>query len=528
MNTPAPAAPTPPPAPAPPAGPGPLALPPSSRALTQQIVVASIVSMVVLAVVCGLGVNSLRRLSALGDTEVVQRMTLLNESEVFQLILFQKGFAIDYMFTHDERWLQELDRSRKEFASWLAETQRSADSEEERILLRRIDEAYRTLDRERSETIERFRRGRIDEVKQGLERMHTILMSLVALSQEFVRAASAQARNERDVLQSTMQRDTTLLLGSSLFGMVASLLVGYLVARRVARPIYELQLQVESAAQRTRIEVPPGRAGLEALGEHMGAILRKIEETDAAIAEQRRRLIQSEKMSAIGEVTAKLAHEILNPLTGIKAAVQLLARGTDQGPAAVAARETAHDISKEIARVEQLVRRLLSYARPLAPRLERCEVERLLDMAADAARSELGRAGVALDRSAEPGLPLVEADPVLITQALSNLIINAAQASQPQDHVALRAEARAVDGQCFVSIRIIDSGSGIAAEILPKLFQPFFTTKPHGNGLGLVISQNIAREHGGTLSAKSREDAPGAELELTLPCVGTAAALAQH
>ena len=103
--------------------------------------------------------------------------------------------------------------------------------------------------------------------------------------------------------------------------MITSLLVGFLVARRVARPIYELQLQVASAAQRIRIEVPPGRAGFEALGEHMSAILRKIEETDAAIAEQRRRLIQSEKMSAIGEVAAKLAHEILNPLTGIKAAV---------------------------------------------------------------------------------------------------------------------------------------------------------------------------------------------------------------
>jgi nitrogen fixation/metabolism regulation signal transduction histidine kinase len=78
-----------------------------------------------------------------------------------------------------------------------------------------------------------------------------------------------------------------LLLSSSLLGMVTSLVVGFLVARRVARPIYELQLQVASAAQRIRIEVPPGRAGFEALGDHMAAILRKIEATDAAIAEQR-------------------------------------------------------------------------------------------------------------------------------------------------------------------------------------------------------------------------------------------------
>ncbi|MFO0579308.1 MAG: ATP-binding protein [Polyangia bacterium] len=498
-------------------------LPPSPRALTQRLVIASIISMITLAVVCGFGISSLRRLSALSDTEVAQRMTLLNESEVFQLVLFQKGFAVDYMFTGDERWLRELERSRKEFAEWLPETQRTADSEEERDLLRRIDEAYRALDRERSDMLARYKEGRLDEVKQSLQRTHTMMQSLVSLSQEFVHAASAQARSERDAVQSTMRRDTTLLLGGSLFGMAASLLVGFFVARRVARPIYELQLQVESAAQRTRIEVPPGRAGFEALGEHMGAILRKIEETDAAIAEQRRRLIQSEKMSAIGEVTAKLAHEILNPLAGIKAAVQLLARTRDEGPAAIAARDTAHVISSEIARVEQLVRRLLTYARPLSPRLQVSEVVPLLDLASDAGRSELARAGVTLERRVAEDLPEVEVDPVLITQALSNLLINAAQASTTGGRIHIRADRRELDGNGFISIRVIDDGPGIAPEVLPKLFQPFFTTKPHGNGLGLVISQHIAREHGGSLFARNREDARGAEFELLLPVAPPAA-----
>lgn len=488
---------------------------PSSRALTQQIAVASIVSMVALAVVCGFGISSLRRLSALSDTEMAQHVSLLNESEVFQLLLFQKGFAVDYMFTRDERWLRELERSRQDFVAWLAQTQRDADSEQERALLRRIDEAYHTLDRERSEVLDRFRSGHGD-IDTGLLRMHTILQNLVVLSKEFVRAASQQTRSERDALQRTLRRETVLLLGSSLFGMVASLLVGFLVARRVARPIYELQLQVASAAQRIRIEVPPGRAGFEALGEHMSAILRKIEETDAAIAEQRRRLIQSEKMSAIGEVTAKLAHEILNPLTGIKAAVQLLARTNDEGSAA-AARETAHAISSEIARVEQLVRRLLTYARPLSPRRESCEVERLLAMAADAARTEMTRAGTVIERSAAAGLPPLDVDPALITQALTNLLANAAQASEPGGRIELRADLREHEGRRFVSLRVRDPGSGINPESLSKLFQPFFTTKKGGNGLGLVISQHIATEHGGTLRARNREDGRGAEFELLLP-----------
>src|SRR5262249_44647604 len=117
-----------------------------------------------------------------------------------------------------------------------------------------------------------------------------------------------------------------VLVGTSLAGALASLLVGFLWARRITKPIYELAVQVESAAERTRIQVSPEREGLDALGEQVSALVDKLEQTDAALAEHRRRLIQSEKLSAVGELAAKLAHEVLNPLAGMKAAVQLLAR----------------------------------------------------------------------------------------------------------------------------------------------------------------------------------------------------------
>jgi signal transduction histidine kinase len=371
--------------------------------LTKRIVVASMVSMVALAIVCGLGLGSLRRLSLQNDAEMAQRLALLDESEVFQLLLYQKGFAVDFMFTGDERWLRELDQGRREFADWLTQADRTADTAEERHLLERIRRDYRQLDAEHTAMIASFRRGESKEVRLQHQRIYSQLNDLVHLSEEFVRTSAAQAREERARVQHTLRRDTTLLVSSSLLGMITSLLVGFLVARRVARPIYELQLQVASAAQRIRIEVPPGRAGFEALGEHMSAILRKIEETDAAIAEQRRRLIQSEKMSAIGEVAAKLAHEILNPLTGIKAAVQLLARSRsdDDSPSAQAARDTAQVVSQEIARVEQLVRRMLTYARPLAPRLSSLSVPSLLSMAHEASRPALATADSRLRSRAE-------------------------------------------------------------------------------------------------------------------------------
>src|SRR4029078_6364169 len=149
---------------------------------------------------------------------------------------------------------------------------------------------------------------------------------------------------------------------------LASLLAGFLWARRITRPIYELQVQVQSASERTRIQIAPGRAGIEALGDQVGALVEKLEETDAALAEHRRRLMQSEKLSAVGELAAKLAHEVLNPLAGMKAAVHLLARQGAAAPGGTELLSTAEALNREISRVEGLVRRLVNYARPLAPR----------------------------------------------------------------------------------------------------------------------------------------------------------------
>ncbi|MFO0654057.1 MAG: ATP-binding protein [Polyangia bacterium] len=495
--------------------------PSSSSSLTKQIVIASVVSIVALAIVCGLGLSSLRRLSLQNDAEMAQRLALLDESEVFQLLLYQKGFAVDFMFTGDERWLRELSEGRREFQDWLLQAKRNADSIEERQLLDRIGSDYQRLDEAHAAMIAGFRQQKQDQVRQQHQKIFAQLNELLKLSEQFVRTSAAQARSERAVVQRTMRRDTALLVGSSLLGMVTSLVVGFLVARRVARPIYELQLQVASAAQRTRIEVRPGRAGLPALGEHVSAIVRRIEETDAEIVEQRRRLIQSEKMSAIGEVSAKLAHEILNPLAGIKAAVQLLARGrpVEDGSASTVVRDTAQLMSQEVARVEQLVRRMLTYARPLQPRLSTCAVAKLLSMAEEAARIEIEKAGVKVRRHEEAALPPVEVDQALVTQVLTNFLVNAAQASEPGSDVVIESRRAQIDGKEAIELRVLDEGTGIAPAVLPNLFQPFVTTKPRGNGLGLAISQNIAREHGGQISAHNRDGGKGAVFSLLLPLV---------
>jgi hypothetical protein len=334
----------------------------------------------------------------------------------------------------------------------------------------------------------------------------------------------ARAEAERTLAdeQRSVRRLGHILVATSISGALASLLVGFLWARRITKPIYELAVRVESAAERTRIKLAPGRAGLDALGEQVGALVAKLEETDAALVEHRARLIQSEKLSAIGELAAKLAHEVLNPLAGMKAAVQLLGR---QGAAAVGGApvvETAEALNREITRVESLVRRLVNFARPLAPRVEVTTVDALVDEAVAAAAPALRELGVTVERHDADDLPPVEVDPVLLTQVLVNLLTNAAQAMAPAGGRIQLATRRAVAlGREEVSIAVADGGPGIAETFLPHLFKPFFTTKRDGHGLGLAVSQNIVLEHGGRIVGGNRrpDEGGGALFEVQLPVI---------
>lgn len=485
--------------------------------LTLLLLFASLVSIIALGAVCGVAVVSLHQLSEVSDSALQRQVSLLKEATALQSLLYQKGFGAYYMLTRERRWLSELDLSRASFAQWLQHAQEQCEEEEACQQLQGIADQYRSYDQNRQDFIAAFDAGRQDLAQAGLRRGQQRIEILLGLCQRFVELGQRQAKQELEREHRSLRNHTWLLLLASIAGTAASLAMGFLLARRVGKPIYELQLQVESAVQKTRISVPEGRRGLLAIGDHMAALLRKLEETDAAILEQRRRLIQSEKLSAIGEVAAKLAHEILNPLAGMKAAVQLqfrTAQGAQLSPSEI--RETALALDQEITRVELLLRRLLHYARPLSPRLEECRVQRLLDSAAEAARSELVRAQATLLVEQPAAAAPLEVDPLLITQALANLLINAAQVSPPGGQVTLVVQETMHLGRPYLAFAVRDEGRGIAPELKEQLFHPFFTTKPQGHGLGLAVTQNIIMEHGGLITVHNR-DSGGAEFCILLP-----------
>lgn len=233
---------------------------------------------------------------------------------------------------------------------------------------------------------------------------------------------------------------------------------------------------------------------------------------------------RSDRLAMMGTIAAGLAHEIKNPLGGIKGAAQLLSRGKLGAEAA----ELVSIVEKESERVDRLVSRLLVLTRPKAFHLEPLNINELLDSVLVLEKGPAEGRGIRLAREFDPSLPLIVGDDDELRQAFLNFIKNAIEAIAdsdiPSGEVRVKTrmlnefrikEADAEKLSRMVVVEIQDDGPGIDPETLHKIFTPFFTTKNTGSGLGLVIAQRVIQEHGGTLRVRS-EKGKGTHIQVSL------------
>lgn len=248
------------------------------------------------------------------------------------------------------------------------------------------------------------------------------------------------------------------------------------------------------------------------------------------------RVRHRDRLATVGELAAGIAHEIGNPLTGIRNCAQIL---RDRVGDVEGARELVAVILEEVDRLGRLSNQVRHYVRPGTPRMKRRSVAETLDPVLAVMAAQAEEVGVAVLRRDAPDLPDIYHDPDQIKQVLLNLVQNAIDAMRDgggrldidcrrvRRSVATgpsRArrqgddwtpESRPAERE-FVRVRVSDTGAGVSEEALGRIFNPFFTTKPDGLGLGLSISQTIVGEHGGFLSVVSREG-KGTTFILDLP-----------
>ena len=250
---------------------------------------------------------------------------------------------------------------------------------------------------------------------------------------------------------------------------------------------------------------------------------RRIDEQHAALDHRNRelravqaQLLEAERLAAIGEVVAAVAHGIRNPLANIRASAQV-ATLDRQDPGDPTTRHLTNVMS-EVDRLETRLRQLLQFVRPAEPREERLDVNAVLRGAVELTAARIAARGLAVDERLDPQLPHVRGDAMLLEQVFLSLLGNAVEAMVGEDGAITLTTGVEPDGagghQVFAEVR--DSGPGIPPEELGRIFKPFYTTKAQGTGLGLAVAKKFAEGLGGSVGV---DTAPGkgSAFRVTLP-----------
>jgi len=239
-----------------------------------------------------------------------------------------------------------------------------------------------------------------------------------------------------------------------------------------------------------------------------------LEDTNRQLRRAEAEARRSERLAALGQLSAGLAHEIRNPLGVIKGSAEMLAQKLQQAQPLAA--ELAGYISSEVNRLNDLVARFLDFARPLHLDLHPQQVTAIIDHAADSVDAQMPDSHVTIERQYAPDLPPIVVDERFCESVFSNLIANAYQAMNGSGILRLAADRELSNGSSGVVVTIEDTGPGVAPEMREQIFNPFITSKKEGVGLGLSIVAKIVDEHRGWIRLDS-DSAKGARFRIFLP-----------
>lgn len=319
-----------------------------------------------------------------------------------------------------------------------------------------------------------------------------------------------------------LEKTRMALIGLSLLGIIISATVVWFFLRKITRPLRELRDSAEAVGRgdfSRRIEkISDDEVGelaeeFNRMTTHLQGSRAELERAMQMVRNTQHQLIQSEKLSAVGQFVAGVAHELNNPLTSVVGFAELLQITVKDE------KISGHldRIAQSAHRCHKIVHSLLSFARQYPPERKLVALQPVVEEVLEIMAYDLRTSNVTIVREWAPSLPVILADAHQLQQVFVNILGNARQAMEPAQREG-RIVIRTINMGSSVAVEFEDNGPGIRPEHLAKIFDPFFTTKPvgKGTGLGLSLSYGIIQEHGGKISARS-EHGHGATFAIELP-----------
>jgi two-component system nitrogen regulation sensor histidine kinase NtrY len=305
-------------------------------------------------------------------------------------------------------------------------------------------------------------------------------------------------------------RSTALLVGAA--GVLLAIVLSGWAAGRVTQPLETLADAAREVGEGNWwAQVPVTSA--DEFGQLGSAFNRMTHE----LGEQRRKLVQAERVAAWRELARRLAHELKNPLFPLQITIENLVRARERAPEQFdeVFQESTRTLLAELANLKTIIGRFSDFAKMPAPQPQPVALNELVKDTMTFLEPQLqapGRPAIRTQLELTSSIPQIQADPELLRRALQNLVLNAVDAMGSGGTLTVRTETSADAVQLSVS----DTGSGLTPEECERLFTPYYTTKQHGTGLGLAIVQSVVSDHGGNIAVQS-EPGRGATFVITLP-----------
>lgn len=424
-----------------------------------------------------------------------------------------------YLFYRDKKYLAELPNLRLRADHWLKEANDLADMEQERELMKQINQGYAAF----FEEYERLATnvppaGSFDEIAKTLD--DTLNKTIYEPVDAYQKLNEAELTRRTQTNERISERLIMGLIGVGVCGALGGVLVGWLIATSIRRNIKKTEERLRTTAQRLS-EVMGENAPVPSTGE-LDAAVTSVSVSVAAVIDRldrsQRDALRAEQLAYVGQMAAGIAHEVRNPLMAIKIIVQTAIERREFQRFSARDLEVLED---EIERVEQIVSQFLDFARP--PRIEKQVLEAgpLLDRVTNRLMVRAEQQQVELN-CITPGSPVfIDVDSGQFQQVLYNLVINALD-SLPSGG-SVRVELSVDSGSAV--IRVEDDGTGLSDSLGMRIFEPFVSSKESGLGLGLSICKRIVDAHGGSITSANRP-LGGAVFTVRLPVADMPAAVA--
>ncbi len=433
---------------------------------------------------------------------------LLTFVELENSILKQKESTTYYLLSQDERLLSEISGLESAFRKQLLEARSFFSDSYSLNLIDTIETSYKKLtsDMEKLTSLELKNSG---SSKEYYWNFRDKLGDLYILLQNHRRFYEKRIAEAEEASAKRARYITIFSIVAIPLSCVVAFFLGWILFKQILDPL-RLLAQTISHTGNGRIdnEISELKLKIEKLKE-------TVDTTQSALEESREHLIQAEKMALVGKLAAGVAHSVLNPLTSVKMRLFSLERSLNLDPGQ---REDFEVISEEIKHIDTILRNFLEFSRPPKPKIQSVSLSDVVDTTLQLLKHRIESYNVSVEIYRDRRLPPVDIDPDQFKEALINIILNACEAMGDGGRIIIEEKEGYISptGR-VVTLTIKDTGPGIPESIIDKIFEPFFSTKEDGSGLGLSIAKRIIEEHKGWINCKSQKGM-GATFTIVLPC----------